>query len=142
MRTRIALCLGLAAAVLMGCTQSAVLELQVGTCFDDVDELYEPEGGVPEVPIVDCDEEHDNEVYATFDLPDGDFPSNLTEQAANGCIAPFSGYVSTSYEASRFDIAWLRPSPDTWEDDDRQVICYLYDEGNQPIVGTARASGE
>jgi hypothetical protein len=142
MRTRIALSLGLVAAMLAGCGQDTVLSLEVGTCFDDVDELYEPGGGVPEVPIVDCDEPHHNEVYAVFDLPDGDFPADLTEQAIDGCIAPFSGYVGGAYETSRFDIAWLRPSPETWEEGDRQVICYLYDEDNQPIVGTARASGE
>jgi len=142
MRSRIALGLGLAVVLLAGCAQSQILELEVGTCFDDVDELFEPEGGVPEVPIVDCDEPHDNEVYALFDLPDGDFPADLTERAIDGCLAPFSGYVGRSWESSRFEIAWLRPSPETWDDGDRQVICYLYDTDNQPIVGTARGSGE
>ena len=67
---------GLALAILAsGCT--SVLTVDVGQCFND----WEGAAGlevqeVTELDIVDCADPHDNEVYTTFNLPDGSFPGS------------------------------------------------------------------
>ena len=51
----------------------AVFAMRVGDCFDDPDELVSGETlELDEVLAVPCAEPHDNEVFALFDLPDGE----------------------------------------------------------------------
>jgi hypothetical protein len=54
-----------AVLVLSACT-TEVLTLDVGTCFDDPEAFDLVDSS--DVPIVECDVPHDNEVYANRDL--------------------------------------------------------------------------
>ena len=136
----------LAALVVTGCSEGNVFSLEAGTCFDDVSALTEEGGGeVGDVPIVDCAEPHDNEVYATFDLTDESFPgTEAVRQAADeGCDARFEDYVGTDSASSRFMYSHLVPTEQTWDTaDDREVVCFLYDMDLEKIEGSAEGSGE
>lgn len=118
--------------------QGEVLSLEVGTCFDDPEDA----SAVSEVPIVDCDEPHDNEVFAVFTLPGSAFPgaAELRDDAVEGCSDRFGAYVGEDYLFSELLIGAFWPTEVSWEEaDDREVICYLY-ASDGPLVGSQRGS--
>lgn len=117
-----------------------VFSLAVGDCFDDPGS---GEGQVSSVPLVDCAEPHDNEVFAVFDLPDGPFPGNaeVQEAADLGCVERFASFVGTDYAVSELFLSSLSPTQASWDGrDDREVICFLYEPGVR-LVGSERGSG-
>ncbi len=116
-----------------------VFDLQVGDCFDDPDEPVEQ---LAEVPLIGCEQPHDNQVFALFDLPGQDFPGDaqVTEQARDGCLARFEDYVGSAYEESELFAAWLPPTQASWQAGDREVVCVLFAEDG-PLVGSQQGSG-
>lgn len=119
-RTTLAACLLLAA----GCTP--VFDLGVGDCFnsDDADELST-------VQTLDCAEAHDFEVYFVFDYEAADdaaYPGTdtLNGSAETGCSGSFEGFVGRSYDSSELYVYYLTPSPESWDDGDREIVCSLY----------------
>lgn len=115
-----------------------VFSLEVGQCFDRPDETEQ----VFSVDTVPCEEPHDFEVYAVFDLPDGPFPpvDELEEQGGQGCLDRFEAYVEHPYPTSEIFAETLLPSASSWETGDREVICLLFVPGEQ-LVGSMRGAG-
>lgn len=117
------------------------LSLQVGDCLAD-----STVGEVNDVPVVPCNESHDSEVFSVFDLPDGEFPGDMTvdEDAEEGCTGEdFAEYVGIEYAESDLDVGFIKPSRDTWNGiDDREVICLAATlDGTalkQSVAGAAR----
>lgn len=116
--------------------------LEAGACFDVPTEV--PEDGssvdVAEVRAVPCDEAHDNEVYATFDLDGDAYPGDdeVAARADEGCISGFEEFVGTPYEDSELDFIMLTPTPESWEErDHRTVVCAVYDFAGDQLTGTA-----
>lgn len=116
-----------------------VFQLEVGQCFDDPDEF----GVISDVEMIDCAEPHDNEVYALFDLPAGPFPgvSIVEGEALEGCMAAFEPYVGLDYASSILDYTWLTPTPRSWENDDREIVCVLYDLDLKKLTESMKDSG-
>ena len=115
--------------------------LQVGDCYDDPTLATENVTGVAGVP---CDEPHDNEVFALFDIERDTFPGDsLTLALGNrGCLEHFAEYVGTTYAESRLAINTLVPSAGSWEElGDREVVCiaFLYDLSK--LTGSVRGTG-
>lgn len=116
-----------------------VFELETGMCFDV------PEGVDPlllvEVVVIDCDEPHDHEVYAHFDL-EATFPmfpgaATIESVAAERCARSFEEYVGEAYTASDLFARFIMPTAESWERGDRTAACYLFDPDGQR-TGTAR----
>lgn len=126
--------------VAAACGGGNVFDLSVGTCFNDED-LQETE--VSEVPVVECAEPHDNEVYYLFDMADGVFPGldQVSDTALNGCVAAFEGYVGRDYQSSELVATFLAPSSGSWEQQDREVVCFLYQIDLDKLTGSMRDSG-
>lgn len=124
----------------VACASSGnVFSLDVGDCFDD------PEGGseaIADLPLVACDEPHDNEVYALVELPDEAFPGDeeILEVAAVDCLDAYEPYVGASYEDSTLFATWLVPTEASWDDGDRQVVCVLFDREG-PLTASMQGSG-
>lgn len=80
------------------------------------------------VPTVPCAEPHAGEVYAIFDLTDGDWPGDeaVWEEAETGCIDRLFGYSPTAYEDEQVDIFYVHPTSESWEIGDREVVCVTY----------------
>lgn len=118
--------------------QQSAFSMRVGDCWND------PEGTtVSELETVPCTDAHDNEVFALFDLPDGDFPgSDEVESAADaGCEERFADYIGTSYDASDLVIWPLWPTEGSWDGmGDREVVCSVYDPAGQ-LTGSVQGSG-
>ncbi len=134
---------GLAAAACSGGT--SVFSLEVGDCFNDPNTTALQ---VAEVDAVPCAEPHDNEVYAVADHPAGDddpYPGvrALDTYGWDYCLGEFAGYVGISYEDSRLEVSYLQPSTDSWEDDDdREIVCFLYDFDLRRLRGSMQGSRE
>ena len=115
--------------------------MQVGDCFDD------PEGAeelVTSVAAMPCSELHDNEVYAIYDTSFTTWPGQDTmyDDAWLGCHSRFAAYVGAEWEYSTLDLAVMTPSDGSWQEGDREVVCFLYDgqlrKLGSSMRGTAR----
>lgn len=107
--------------------------LAPGDCFDD------PDGPLDgDVPLVSCSDEHDNEVFHTFDLPAGPFPDDLAETVLATCDQAFAEWIGTGTVNDQLDWFWLGPDRVDWESDDRRVACMLYDLDLDKLVGSRR----
>ncbi len=112
-----------------------VLALGTGDCFDD------PAGDETEVASVaamPCDQPHDNQAYAVFDLPDGDWLGSevVVEAAFNGCLERFEAAIGESYEVSPLDILPLYPTEASWDAGDREVVCAVYNVDLSKLTGS------
>ncbi len=118
--------------------------IQMGDCFDNTSALGQEEGGeVSSLPGVPCSEPHDNEVYAVFDVDLASFPGDdqMGELAFEQCLERFPSFVGLEYESSALDITALYPSTESWRmQDDREVVCAVYDMNGGKLTGTAKDS--
>ena len=114
-----------------------MLELPVGACFDDPDDF----AAVTDVPIVSCDQAHDNEVVGMNDIARPSFPggSAVNQLATEICVAEFESYVGVSYADSPLDVGWFGPTEESWDAGDREVICFTFDPSGQKLVGSVAA---
>jgi hypothetical protein len=83
---------------------------------------------VDSVPTVSCEEEHDAQVVAVFDVREGDYPDDAEweQLLVEGCLEGFEAFVGVPYEESALELQDLTPTPDGWEAGDREVLCVAY----------------
>lgn len=98
---------------------------EVGDCGD-----WPGETGPLGVPA-DCDEPHDFEVFAIFDLAydlDSPYPGEdpVADEAESTCLDEFEAYVGKSYAESLLEVTFVYPSEETWDTGDREVFCMLH----------------
>lgn len=107
-----------------------ILALEVGDCFNDPPGLVDSdeEFEIETVTAVPCDEPHDNQAYAEFDLPDGDWPGRqaTTDAAFDGCLDRFESMIGERYATSPLDILPLSPTEEGWRQGDHEVLCSVY----------------
>lgn len=114
----------------------AAEELRVGDCvLEPETEEFLTAGAVP------CAEAHDLEIYHAFDLPSGELPGEegLYAAAERECLPAFERYVGTSFEESVYWLDVITPTEEGWSSGDREILCYLYLDGEQ-AVGSARGA--
>jgi hypothetical protein len=93
-----------------------------------------------------CSIPHDGEVFAVVTVP-GDpgapFPgeTEMVKRSQASCLARFEPFVGIEYATSALRIAVLRPTATTWAAGDRTVVCSVYDENLDPLVGSVRLTG-
>ena len=143
MRSGLRTLAGLVAMMLLlaGCSGN-VFELAIGDCFDDGDMALGEFAEVGEVPLVDCTEPHDNEVYAVVTVDGDAFPGEeaIQAQADEVCLEAFDPFVGLDYESSALDFGWLVPTADSWEMGDRVVACFVYRLDLAKVSGTLEGS--
>jgi hypothetical protein len=94
---------------------------------------------VSELPLVDCAGPHDFEAFAEFALTGSGYPGDdaVSEEAHATCTEKFQPFVGIAYEVSMFDVNFLAPTEESWNDrDDRTVVCLLFDPAG-PSTGSA-----
>lgn len=128
---------------IVGAGDVEVDELRLGDCFDDPSPTTEQ---VTDLRGIPCSEPHENEVYHVFDLEEeGSWPGGdtLNSIGFDECFATFEPFVGAPYDSSRLDIGWIFPSKFGWEvDDDRQIMCLLFDIRLELLSGSMQGSGE
>lgn len=124
-----------------GGEDDSVFELEVGTCFNDEGEIG-AEQQVSSVPVVDCEEPHDNEVFALVDLPEGEFPADVADQAQEICDGEvFTEYLGVPMMESEYSAMPIYPTAETWAEGDREVVCALYRDDLEKMTGLQRGAG-
>jgi hypothetical protein len=123
-------------------TETGAFTLTVGTCFDDPDQVELVH--ISDTPIVDCDVPHDNEVYANRNLKGDEFPGSegMASRADEVCLAEFAPYIGTAYLDSIYEFSWFVPSEESWDDGDREVICFAYDLNLEKITDSINGIGQ
>lgn len=126
--------------VLSACSSEGdVFNLEVGQCIDELSTTDE----VGNVPIVECSEPHQGEVFALPQLPDGDFPGTqaVSDASSTECNGPtFQSYVGMPYTESDIYTTALLPTAETWEDGDREIVCILIQQDRSDSTGTLRGA--
>ncbi len=117
-------------------------QVRVGDCFNDTydsDDEYQ----VSDVPGVPCSDPHDNETYAVFDLSAESYPGGeaMGELAFESCFKRFESFVGRDYETSTLDIHMMYPSTESWQQEDREVICAVFDVEANKLIGSAAGRG-
>ena len=125
-------------AAVVGCTGN-VFSLEVGECLDQPDGLE-----VTNVTKRECDEPHDNEVFALIQVEGDDYPGEAAVESAaiEGCLGAFQPYVGRDFQTSRLDIGWLEPTSDSWSNGDQEVVCMLNDFAGDKLTTSMKDSGE
>jgi hypothetical protein len=121
-------------------------ELRVGDCFQDWENALSGDvAEITEVSAIPCSQPHDNEVYHLFELSaGGDFPGDesIERLAIDGCFQPFEAFVGRDYASSRLDYGWVVPTSASWSQDDREIVCFLFDLEYRDLTGSMRGSRE
>lgn len=119
-----------------------VMTVQVGDCFDDP----EVTDVVFSLDAIPCSQPHDNEVFAVesiagvwADYPGQDTIDGYAYDVCSGDI--FDRFVGTPYLDSALDVFTLTPTPESWGQGDREVVCALYRLDFEKITGTSRNTG-
>jgi hypothetical protein len=94
------------------------------------------------VPVVDCAEEHDLEIYVSYDLEaDGAYPSveTIIADATTQCESYFTPFVGLDFGISTLDFVYYYPTETSWAAGDRGVNCAVFDPYG-PVVGTLKGA--
>lgn len=115
-----------------------VFQIKVGDCFDDVNSEE-----ISSLPGVPCAEPHDNEAYASFNVTLSGYPEGdgMYEVAFESCLDQFETFVGRDYQSSTLDIYALYPTAEGWAQNDREVVCAVFDMEENKLVGSMRDSG-
>lgn len=117
----------------------SAFSINVGDCLvgDSVGEV----SGFDGVP---CTEAHDNEVFFTFDMAEGDFPGDeaIETAATDRCLTEFENYVGIAYESSIYGLTWLSPTSGSWSQGDREVACLVNNFDGTQKVGSAQGTAQ
>ncbi len=114
-----------------------VFAIRVGDCLN-TSELGED---ISSVPVVPCGDPHEDEVFHSFDLVDGEFPGDdaINAQVEPICIAEFGDFIGLPYDESVLGLFPMYPTAESWATGDREVLCIAFDP-DQLTTGTLEGS--
>ncbi|WP_404816489.1 septum formation family protein [Streptomyces thermolineatus] len=129
-------------------TSASVFDIRKGDCFNGraAGRIDDADGRQSElrVGIVPCDEPHDGEAYATFDIEGhSSFPGmeEVQKIADDRCMKLVSGYMMDTWSyADDVDVAYYHPESTSWARGDREVLCFLSSSGDR-LEGSLRQDG-
>jgi len=114
-------------------------QMRLGDCFNDPDTYAEEFSNLPGVP---CTEPHDNEAFAVFDLTMTSYPeTDIADISEASCIDRFEAYVGRDYESSALDVVTMYPTQEGWAQNDREVVCAVFDMSGEKLVGSVQGRG-
>ncbi|GAB3556099.1 hypothetical protein GCM10027404_34060 [Arthrobacter tumbae] len=121
-------------------SEVAPRDLQEGQCMADSGTAADPN-----LQVLPCGEPHPFEVFATTELPAGEYPGlgEADAQAQEFCRSEFAAFIGLDYDASALDLQYFYPVESEWTDDGgRSVVCLVGSAGGAPSTGTLRGSNE
>ncbi len=112
--------------------------LEQGQCFTTPSGSLQ--GVTYDVDEVPCDQEHDGEVFAAFELTGGAYPGDdaVTRDADERCYALQDAYALDRWALpAEVDVYYLTPTPESWRTGDREITCLF---GNVDEKGSLTGS--
>lgn len=113
-------------------------DLSVGACGAPAgDGLF-----VTHFSTTSCSSPHRMELAGRVEVDHAEYPGHteLTREAYELCQPPFQAYVGLPFWDSSLDLLTLTPSPSTWADGDRTVMCWVVEVNGAELTATARGS--
>jgi hypothetical protein len=112
-----------------------ISDLRIGQCFQ------EPEQD--QIKVVPCSQPHDGEVLASVPLQGQALPSEaeLERLGDQACTAQFRAYVGVASHVPNLDFSWWAPTPESWADGGRTMVCTLATLDGSRLVGSKRNAG-
>lgn len=125
-----------------GGTTGDAFSVTVGDCINQP--AQDASGNISKVTKVDCKKAHDQEIFKSIIMPDGDgkFPGDdaVNTAAGDGCKTAFADFVGISYDDSKLSLTDFQPTKDSWNNKDfpdREILCIVYDaDADNNIVQT------
>jgi hypothetical protein len=111
-------------------------DLRIGDCLPKFKEGYSESVGV-----VPCSVPHAAEVYTNFDLTSVSYPGEkqAIRLAAGGCTKRLTAAVgATVARNTRYDVAYLYPTNESWARGDRGITCLIYQADESLRTGSLR----
>ena len=119
-------------------------DIRVGDCFNDTSASLSGADEVASVPAVPCADNHDNEVYAVFNISGDSYPGEdaVDSMAFDGCLDRFAPFVGRAYETSALDFFAMYPTRESWNQlGDREIVCAVYDLNLAQLEGSVKGLG-
>ena len=113
---------------------TGIVELTRGDCLDQ----KSLEDGINStVPLVECESEHDLEVFASLTFDGSAYPSveELVSFGSKQCAVEFKNFVGLDFGISALDFQYYYPTESSWAKGDRGVDCVIFDP-TQRTIGT------
>lgn len=136
-----AVAIGVLVVVTAATSETLVLDLDVGDCFDlDLEpDADGPTAVIETVDTIDCERPHVAQVAAVGELdPDGDVPRPADDEvmamADAGCAAALADRSSL---LTRFGVAPVVADERSWDQFDGRYVCLLIPYGGEPTSGSA-----
>ncbi len=122
---------------IVGAGSVDAFQVRIGDCFDDASSFGDEVTNLPGVP---CADPHDNEAYALIDLTIATYPGEdaIADLANASCLERFESFVGRDYDSSSLELFALYPSTESWQQNDREVICAVYDMNSSKLVGSVK----
>ena len=111
--------------------KSAIFSLKTGDCLDPSGQTY---------TLVSCGTPHDAEVFATFELPSGQWPGNtaVAADASSGCASRLTGYLNPQLAISLAS-TYVYPDATAWQAGTRTVVCEVKAASGQ-LTGSVKGA--
>ena len=123
----------------------SVFDLQQGDCFDaglNSGQVTE----ISEVRAIPCAEPHVYEMFSVADYPAGESPSaadaDYTPWERDNCLGRFEAYVGINYDSSMYYISALVPTDSSWAQGDHTLMCFLHNDPESAMTGSARGAAQ
>ena len=121
--------------------RTSAFSMKVGQC------VQLPTGeNITDLETTDCSALHDAEVFHLTQVTEDERPSDseLEDMGGDACLAAFEGYVGIPSEESELDYTILYPSPGSWEEGDREIICFIIsgDGTDAQLSGSMRGANK
>ena len=121
--------------------RTSAFSMKVGQC------VQLPTGdNITDLETTDCSALHDAEVFHLTQVTEDERPSDseLEDIGGDACLAAFEGYVGIPFEESELDYTILYPSPGSWEQGDREIICFIIsgDGTDTQLAGSMRGANK
>lgn len=123
-------------------TQTATRLVLPGSCF----ELSQTVASTPAngyIWVVPCTQPHDSEVFANQAVTASSYPDDATwaDMATTYCDPAFSTYVGSDMATSRLTVQYIRPTSQSWDAGNNQLVCFTVDPDGDRTSSVAN-SGE
>ena len=121
--------------------RTSAFSMKVGQC------VQLPTGdNITDLETTDCSALHDAEVFHLTQVTEDERPSDseLEDMGGDACLAAFEGYVGIPYEEYELDYTILYTSPGSWEQGDRESICFIIsgDGTDTQLSGSMKGSNK
>lgn len=125
--------------------EGSVFSIKPGECFLAPEDV---EAQISDLEKVGCQEPHDHEAYAVvrYSLPGEEEPGDeypgdeaLTKFADGACAQEYRPYVGVDYLDSTLYFTYLAPSPRSWQENDRSIVCLVIGAGEK-LVGSVKGT--